>query len=572
MWFFECCTAGDIGGLIEDSFEEIQEPFSLHKEDLVAQPLVNTLSQLWRPLTATGAIQRRGMSKKMLFKETSFHSVDVNDLLTTITRTRSSLFSEPGIYSISSHLLSQSLLDHIANSIDVSTMYPNQIVELRKKILLIYTPANKNLHNPYTSEKCDRTVGFVEVALNSAFTGGEVNVHSNGQNAELKAEPYSWAAVHADASSCVRPVTSGARVSLIYDIVAVTNTQKELLFVTGDFDCHQWNKKIFDGLKLCSESSIPYLIQVAQKLRPDLVGKRHLIMDAEALNPITLAGIAQQIKRSGKLDGLFPDRELDIRPTHLAIHRKEECGEKNVSLVSNVRGKGYLGTLVILMESTFAGGYVHLSRKDEEIVFQNSCYVWYAYAAGTVHKMEPIEYGTRISLQYDIYDAGSTIMVHDPFRSYAIGSTTDFTTVVTRTIVSHSLRHQVAAAVKAEFSKADVLVLTLQYLYPAESMQPDALLGGDKALYDILCMNNTYNVYFVNATLLYRLDFESSEQILESSTYRMCNCKGAVPTSNNENTKFIIPTKLTSKHRAERNNDAVGPYFVKALCVRNRKI
>lgn len=140
MWVFECCTAGDMEGQLEDTFEEIQEPFSLQVADAVSQSLANTLSQLWRPLTTSGTMQRRGMSKKTLFKENSFHSVDVNELLTTITRTRSSIFSEPGVYSLSSQLLS---LDNLACNIDESIMYPGQLVELRKKLLLIYTPDNK---------------------------------------------------------------------------------------------------------------------------------------------------------------------------------------------------------------------------------------------------------------------------------------------------------------------------------------------------------------------------------------------------------------------------------------------
>ena len=139
-------------GHLEDSFEEIQEPFSLQVADSASQPLANTLNQLWRPLTTSGTVQRRGISKKTLFKATSSYSIDVDDLLTTITRTRSSIFSEPGVYSLSSQLLSQSLLDHFACHIDVPIMFPGQIVELRKKLLLIYTPENKKQHRPYIAE------------------------------------------------------------------------------------------------------------------------------------------------------------------------------------------------------------------------------------------------------------------------------------------------------------------------------------------------------------------------------------------------------------------------------------
>ena len=54
----------------------------------------------------------------------------------------------------------------------------------------------------------------MEVLLNSAFTGGELQVTCDDEVTDLKTEPYSWVAVDADAACSIDTLTSGARVSL----------------------------------------------------------------------------------------------------------------------------------------------------------------------------------------------------------------------------------------------------------------------------------------------------------------------------------------------------------------------
>ena len=145
----------------------------------------------------------------------------------------------------------------------------------------------------------------MEVILNSAFTGGELQVSCDGDVAQLHVVPYDWVAVHTVAACSVRPVTSGARVSLIYDIVTVVNADQPVLAVVDHFQTVPWRDKIFDGLSLTCNTDIDYLVTIAQDLRPDMVGKRNVILDAQVLNLTSLNTIANEAQQSGHLGRFF---------------------------------------------------------------------------------------------------------------------------------------------------------------------------------------------------------------------------------------------------------------------------
>ena len=192
--------------------------------------------------------------------------------------------------------------------------------------------------------------------------------------------------------------------------------------------------------------------------------------------------------------------------------------------------------------------------------------------------MKPIFFGTRVSLHYDTYYAGSCVPLHDPFSNENLS----LSNLLTRTTVHKSLCELVVAAVKAALVKADALVITLQYLYPGdEKLQSENLEGGDCAVYNILTqksgqshspMHTSFDVYFVHVTLQYRLDSDSNEKILENGTYSSCSGAGPAVLGSTENAKFLVPIKRTSKHPAEGKVDLLGPYLVNGLCVKKRKV
>jgi hypothetical protein len=65
--------------------------------------------------------------------------------------------------------------------------------------------------------RADGHIGTVVVILNSEYTGGELEV-THGGRTEAVTGPYNWVAMYGDCLRKVNPVTSGTRVSLIYDI------------------------------------------------------------------------------------------------------------------------------------------------------------------------------------------------------------------------------------------------------------------------------------------------------------------------------------------------------------------
>ena len=65
-------------------------------------------------------------------------------------------------------------------------------------------------------------IGTLVLILNSDYTGGELEVTHNGHT-EVVTGPYSWVAMYGDCLHKINPVTSGTRVSLIYDIYCRKN-------------------------------------------------------------------------------------------------------------------------------------------------------------------------------------------------------------------------------------------------------------------------------------------------------------------------------------------------------------
>ena len=63
----------------------------------------------------------------------------------------------------------------------------------------------------------DGHIGTLVVILNSEYIGGELEV-THGGRTEVVTGPYSWVAMYGDCLHKINPVTSGTRVSLIYDI------------------------------------------------------------------------------------------------------------------------------------------------------------------------------------------------------------------------------------------------------------------------------------------------------------------------------------------------------------------
>ena len=321
-------------------------------------PLVNTLSQLWRPLVTQGVVDKNALPLK-LFKNSSVSKVDAVDLITAAQKISP---AKSGPYRIDASFLSKPALDAVAQTLPVKGMFEDQLVALKARELVIRTPERKD---DLVSDNIGARLGSVEIILNSAYTGGELQAIDDGQVSHLSNVPYSWIAVYGDAShlwnTFVSPVTSGARVSLIYDIIPVTEVGQRLLVQHGSLDnCDLFYDMIMDDIWF-TESDMDDLIRFARQVTPLATKEQILHLDPFFLKSETLAKVAQK----ADLFSLFPNQVLDIRPSDVLIHRKG--ARLNPVVNQKTHGKGYLGTLVVVTGSYFQGGEVHLSHGQEPL-------------------------------------------------------------------------------------------------------------------------------------------------------------------------------------------------------------
>ena len=102
---------------------------------------------------------------------------------------------------------------------DISSLnnHPNkQRLDVRPYKLVIYKEGGHfEAHRDTVRGKGH--IGTLAVILNSEYRGGELEVTHNGHT-EVVTGPYSWVAMYGDCLHKINPVTSGTRVSLIYDI------------------------------------------------------------------------------------------------------------------------------------------------------------------------------------------------------------------------------------------------------------------------------------------------------------------------------------------------------------------
>jgi hypothetical protein len=93
---------------------------------------------------------------------------------------------------------------------------PNHQTQLRPYKLVIYQEGGHfDAHRD--TVRGDGHIGTLVLILNSDYTGGELEITHNGQT-EVVTGPYSWVAMYGDCLHKINPVTSGTRVSLIFDI------------------------------------------------------------------------------------------------------------------------------------------------------------------------------------------------------------------------------------------------------------------------------------------------------------------------------------------------------------------
>ena len=148
-----------------------------HDQLLLAESdtlLTNTLCQVWYtfPLAVRGSISKRALRKRRLLKKMTVKHVDVEQL----TLLAKIIPQADKALEIKACLLSRSVLELMERIVDVSTLYPDvENVEVRARKLVIRSAGD--VQDP-TIDRTDEKdcLGFVEVLLNSTYTGGELQV------------------------------------------------------------------------------------------------------------------------------------------------------------------------------------------------------------------------------------------------------------------------------------------------------------------------------------------------------------------------------------------------------------
>ncbi|MCC7060865.1 MAG: 2OG-Fe(II) oxygenase, partial [Burkholderiaceae bacterium] len=99
-------------------------------------------------------------------------------------------------------------------------LVPGQRLAAELHSLLVYGPG-QFFKQHQDSERADGMVGTLVVTLPSAFTGGAIVVEHHGEVASYRAakQPLSFIAFYADCRHEVRPVRTGYRVVLTYDLM-----------------------------------------------------------------------------------------------------------------------------------------------------------------------------------------------------------------------------------------------------------------------------------------------------------------------------------------------------------------
>jgi predicted 2-oxoglutarate/Fe(II)-dependent dioxygenase YbiX len=189
-------------------------------------PLVDALATVWAPFCVRGKISKRNDGSLNLFKSSTMSSLNIPELLEAAKESPFGRGTETVLdptvrksHEIAADKLNAETLEDLADILQcgVQRMVPNGKVELLPYKLVIYQDGGHfDAHRD--TVRGDGHIGTLVLVLNSKYTGGELEITHNGRT-EVVTGPYSWVAMYGDCLHKINPVTSGTRVSLIFDII-----------------------------------------------------------------------------------------------------------------------------------------------------------------------------------------------------------------------------------------------------------------------------------------------------------------------------------------------------------------
>jgi len=582
--------------------------------------LVRSLRQLWRPLNLHGTLEK-GQFAAPLFKKSSVDEVDLKALVSTANVIRFPL--EPThefAFEIGSFLLNEKALEEVAKKIHVTALFPDRFVDLRpRKLQILCAGTSQHALTPMSGPSLGKeaVLGTVEVILNSAFSGGQLQVLCDDQSTDFTTTvPFSWAAVHADATCLINPVTSGARVSLIYDIVETVSPSYAR---THDVKAYI---KVGQPLVLFPHARFYYsdvikLVSIAKHLPINHGSTNYFQIDGHLCNEDAVQDLVASMV--DKAAGLFK-RDVVVQANRLDIHLPGATFSRNTD--DHPTHCGYLGSLVVILDNKYEGGEECLVINGKEERLYTGCRRAFIVPANSVHTLSDITNGARMSLVCDIFDKH---MLHqhameldplslvnnsvndnsgsdedtdgdsdisdtseddsyhnnydsdrnddydtDYYDTDSDGSDSDDATAstvnkplpITRPRATPTTRKEICTGLSEAFEAYDAVIITLQDVLPNEmvSKLTDSveLQGGDGVLLDMLADNNDYDVELVKVTLQCKVDPATSKYVFSKASAAM---------EEELSTLLLVPTKVTSAHRVY---DEESVYQVTGLKVTKR--
>ena len=229
--------------------------------------LLQALTKIWAPYCMTGNIFKKFTKYHpvQLLKGSTVHDLKIDELLARAEPDSETLY----FYSIPAKELSYTVLE-IANALvrdDLEAFAPQQELIIMCDRLLIHQAGYSHSQTPViTTSKHAEHIGTLVVILNSTYTSGELEV-THGGRTEVVTGPYSWVAMYGDCLHKINPVTSGTRVSLIYDIYATPRPKrvKKVEHYTS-----VWNSRSLNFYKArgaSKDTAFPVCASISKELR-----------------------------------------------------------------------------------------------------------------------------------------------------------------------------------------------------------------------------------------------------------------------------------------------------------------
>ena len=207
--------------------------------------LVYALKCMWSPFCVRSRLHPWSSCRNVkYYGASSFENINLDELIAAATQSPFGRGTETVIdtsvrnsFEINASLLDARALNAISNEFKFNSLAPRLDLTLRPYKLVIYKEGGHfDAHRD--TVRGEGHIGTLVVILNSDYTGGELEV-THGDCTEAVTGPYNWVAMYGDCLHKINPVTSGTRVSLIYDIYG---TEKAACVAVGGMDNNERNE------------------------------------------------------------------------------------------------------------------------------------------------------------------------------------------------------------------------------------------------------------------------------------------------------------------------------------------